>query len=90
MCIRDRKNVWIGSATGTPRVQNVKIYDKASGSYLPLDPDILPKDCTAVLGTTKSARITTMINSILRNSDGNVRVGTCLLYTSCTPAVSPS
>ena len=41
-----------------------------------LDPDILPKDCTAVLGTTKSARITTMINSILRNSDGNVRVGT--------------
>ena len=34
----DDKNVWIGSATGTPRVQNVKIYDKASGSYLPLDP----------------------------------------------------
>ena len=34
----DEKNVWIGSATGTPRVQNVKIYDKASGSYLPLDP----------------------------------------------------
>ena len=33
----DEKNVWIGSATGTPRVQNVKIYDKASGSYLPLD-----------------------------------------------------
>ena len=41
-----------------------------------LDPDILPRDCTAVLGTTKSARITTMINSILRNSEGNVRVGT--------------
>ena len=34
----DEKNVWIGSANGTPRVQNVKIYDKASGSYLPLDP----------------------------------------------------
>ena len=34
----DEKNVWIGSATGTARVQNVKIYDKASGSYLPLDP----------------------------------------------------
>ena len=33
----DEKNVWIGSATGIPRVQNVKIYDKASGSYLPLD-----------------------------------------------------
>ena len=36
----DEKNVWIGSATGTPRVQNVKIYDKASGSYLPLDPGV--------------------------------------------------
>lgn len=35
----DEKNVWIGSATGTPRVQNVKIYDKTSGSYLPLDPN---------------------------------------------------
>ena len=34
----DEKNVWIGSATGTPRVQNGKIYDKSSGSYLPLDP----------------------------------------------------
>ena len=34
----DEKNVWIGSAIGTPRVQNVKIYDKVSGSYLPLDP----------------------------------------------------
>ena len=34
----DEKNVWIGSATSAPRVQNVKIYDKASGSYLPLDP----------------------------------------------------
>lgn len=33
----DEKNVWIGSATGTPRVQNVKIYNKASGTYEPLD-----------------------------------------------------
>ena len=33
----DDKNVWIGSATGTPRVQNVKIYDKASGTYVPLE-----------------------------------------------------
>ena len=35
----DDKNVWIGSATGTPRVQNVKIYDKALGDYVPLDPE---------------------------------------------------
>ena len=34
----DDKNIWIGSATGTPRVQNVKIYDKTSGTYVPLDP----------------------------------------------------
>ena len=33
----DDKNVWIGSATGTPRVQNVKIYDSANGTYVPLD-----------------------------------------------------
>ena len=33
----DDKNVWIGSATGTPRVQNVKIYDRTSGTYVPLD-----------------------------------------------------
>ncbi len=33
----DDKNVWIGSATGTPRVQNVKIYDCANGTYVPLD-----------------------------------------------------
>ena len=33
----DDKNVWIGSATGTQRVQNVKIYDKTSGTYVPLD-----------------------------------------------------
>ena len=40
-----------------------------------LDPATLPKDCTAVLGQTKSARITTMINSILTHSDGDVGVG---------------
>ena len=40
-----------------------------------LDPATLPKDCTAVLGRTKSARITTMINSILAHSDGDVGVG---------------
>ena len=40
-----------------------------------LDPATLPKDCTAVLGRTKSARITTMINSILAHSDGDVAVG---------------
>ena len=33
----DDKNVWIGSATGTPRVQNVRIYDRANGTYVPLD-----------------------------------------------------
>ena len=40
-----------------------------------LDPATLPKDCTAVLGQTKSARITTMIHSILAHSDGDVEVG---------------
>ena len=40
-----------------------------------LDPATLPKECTAVLGRTKSARITTMINSILAHSDGDVGVG---------------
>ena len=40
-----------------------------------LDPATLPKDCTAVLGRTKSARITTMINSILTHSEGDVAVG---------------
>lgn len=35
----DEKNVWLGSATGTPRVQNVKIYDKVLGDYVPLDPE---------------------------------------------------
>ena len=34
----DDKNVWIGSATGTPRVRNVKIYDRHTGTYEPLDP----------------------------------------------------
>ena len=33
----DDKNVWIGGATGTPRVQNVKIYNKKTGTYEPLD-----------------------------------------------------
>ncbi len=40
-----------------------------------LDPATLPRDCTAVLGETKSPRITTMINSILRSSEGDVQVG---------------
>ena len=34
----DDKNVWIGSAT-TPRVCNVEIYDKTTGTYQPLDPN---------------------------------------------------
>ena len=34
----DDKNVWIGSAT-TPRVSNVEIYDKTTGTYKPLDPN---------------------------------------------------
>ena len=33
----DDKNVWQGSATGTPRVQNVRIYNKKTGAYEPLD-----------------------------------------------------
>ena len=40
-----------------------------------LDPATLPRECTAVLGETKSQRITTMINSILAHSDGDVAVG---------------
>lgn len=40
-----------------------------------LDPATLPGECTAVLGETKSQRITTMINSILRSSEGDVQVG---------------
>ena len=39
-----------------------------------LDPATLPRECTAVLGETKSQRITTMINSILRSSDRTVYV----------------
>ena len=35
----DDKGVWTGSATGTPRVQNVKIYNKQTGTYEPLDPN---------------------------------------------------
>ena len=32
------KNVWTGSAS-TPRVSNVEIYDKTTGTYKPLDPN---------------------------------------------------
>ena len=34
----DDKNVWTGSAA-TPRVSNVEIYDKTTGTYKPLDPN---------------------------------------------------
>ena len=34
----DDKNVWTGSAA-TPRVSNVEIYDKPTGTYQPLDPN---------------------------------------------------
>ena len=34
----DDKNVWTGSAA-TPRVSNVEIYDKPTGTYKPLDPN---------------------------------------------------
>ena len=34
----DDKNVWVGSAM-TPRVSNVEIYDKTTGTYKPLDPN---------------------------------------------------
>ena len=34
----DEKNVWQGSAT-TPRVTNVEIYNKTTGTYEPLDPN---------------------------------------------------
>ena len=39
LCVRtkDVENVWMGSATGTPRVQNVRIYNKKTGAYEPLD-----------------------------------------------------
>lgn len=35
----DDQNVWTGPATGTPRVQNVKIYNRTTGTYEPLDPN---------------------------------------------------
>ena len=34
----DDKNVWTGSAA-TPRVSNVEIYDKTTGTYQPIDPN---------------------------------------------------
>ena len=34
----NEKNVWTGSAV-TPRVSNVEIYDKTTGTYQPLDPN---------------------------------------------------
>ena len=34
----NEKNVWTGSAA-TPRVSNVEIYDKTTGTYQPLDPN---------------------------------------------------
>ena len=34
----NEKNVWTGSAS-TPRVSNVEIYDKTTGTYQPLDPN---------------------------------------------------
>ena len=40
-----------------------------------LDPRIIPRECTEILGQTKSARITTMIQSILAHSQGDVQVG---------------
>lgn len=33
----DDKNVWQGGATGTPRVQNVRVYNKQTGAYEPLE-----------------------------------------------------
>ena len=58
------KNIRSGILS-TTSAANVGQFEDAMRAGV-LDPDILPKDCTAVLGTTKSARITTMINSILR------------------------
>ena len=40
-----------------------------------LDPRTIPRECTEILGQTKSARITTMIQSILAHSRGDVQVG---------------
>lgn len=33
----DDKNVWIGGATGTPRVQNIQVYNKQTAAYEPLE-----------------------------------------------------
>jgi hypothetical protein len=33
----DEKGVWTGAPTGEYRVKNVKIYDKTTGEYVPLD-----------------------------------------------------
>ena len=54
-----RAGVWPSTA--------VHSFGRVAGSSTPAR--------TAVLGQTKSARITTMINSILANSDGDVKVG---------------
>ena len=40
-----------------------------------LDPRTIPRECTEILSQTKSARITTMIQSILAHSRGDVQVG---------------
>ncbi len=40
-----------------------------------LDPRSLPKESTDLLGETKSARITSMVNSIVANSENDVCVG---------------
>ena len=34
----DEKGVWTGRLTGTPRVQNVRVYNKKRGEYEPIDP----------------------------------------------------
>ena len=74
------KGIW----AATPEGRIVRMADQIAyvnhdiedaGRAGGLDPATLPKDCTAVLGQTKSARITTMINSILAHSDGDVAVG---------------
>lgn len=52
---------------------NHDIEDAVRASVL--DPEVLPKECTAVLGHSKSERITTMIRSILTHSDDDVKIG---------------
>ena len=63
-----------GTWAATPEGRIVRMADQIAyvnhdiedaGRAGVLDPATLPKECTAVLGQTKSARITTMINSIL-------------------------